>query len=680
MATIRAPFNFVPLSKDVFFPNWANQISQDIPFSDGMSGAIELKITAESPIFVRNGHTKKDAEDKDETYKSFSKMDDGRYFIPATSIKGAIRNVLEIMSFSKMSHIDNKRFSIRDLQLKKYLNYFQNTNIHCGWMSRIGDKIVITDNDIPRRISHEDIDQKLGTDFCYKFSDRDYLKDDSHRTAAHKYGLLKTKQMEYRFRELRLNKNNVEDNRIKVVFDDSGFNGEIIFTGQPGYRKEAQKGEDGSIIKKAQGKTYEFVFKDEIVNQYELDAEADNGIYQDFCFIYKDSTDWKYWQKIMNKGGRVPVFFSLMDGKLIHFGLSYLYKLPFEKKIKGYLYDKHNRSDKDLSECIFGYTSNNSKDSSLKGRVQFSNAFCISGKPSKFMMDPYMGGPKPTYYPMYLKQNGTGGYMKDDNGKGVFFKTMLDDDAIIRGWKRYPIRSDYQDSFDVPEGQEENTNPFYPMNKGSEFKCTVRFFNLKDVEVGALLNSIDLPTGCFHNIGFAKAFGFGKIKIEIIKFESISNSDLNTLNIPDLKQKFVDLMNCNIDNYSKTIQIKELKQMCRVQKELKSKMEYMDLKEFVDCKKQHFKQDRNFAFGEYLPNYSDLIVREETPDVQVVAKAVVSFFDRNTKLAHLTSGKDISKKELDMAGKMIKLKIGDSIEVEIIKKGGNISKLKFIKK
>ena len=32
-------------------------------------------------------------------------------------------------------------------------------------MSRIGDKIIITDNDIPRRISHEDIDQKLGTDF-----------------------------------------------------------------------------------------------------------------------------------------------------------------------------------------------------------------------------------------------------------------------------------------------------------------------------------------------------------------------------------------------------------------------------------------------------------------------------------------------------------------------------------
>ena len=48
MATIKAPFNFVPLSDKIFFPEWADQISQDIPFSDGLSGTIELKITVSS--------------------------------------------------------------------------------------------------------------------------------------------------------------------------------------------------------------------------------------------------------------------------------------------------------------------------------------------------------------------------------------------------------------------------------------------------------------------------------------------------------------------------------------------------------------------------------------------------------------------------------------------------------
>ena len=122
MATIKAPFNFVPLSEKVFFPDWADQISQDIPFSDGLSGTIELKITAESPIFVRNGHNREDKEAKNADYKSFSKTPDGKYFIPGTSIKGAIRNVLEIMSFGKMSKVADNRYSIRDLQLKEYMS------------------------------------------------------------------------------------------------------------------------------------------------------------------------------------------------------------------------------------------------------------------------------------------------------------------------------------------------------------------------------------------------------------------------------------------------------------------------------------------------------------------------------------------------------------------------------
>lgn len=679
MATIKAPFNFVPLSSKVYFPKWADKISQDLPFSDGVSGTIELKITAESPIFVRNGHTKRDAEEKNEIYKSFSKTEDGRYFIPATSIKGTVRNVLEIISFGKMSRIDDKRYSIRDLQLKQYLSYFQSSDIHCGWMTREGDKITITDNGIPRRISHHDIDEKLDTNFCEKFSNSDYLNE-SHRTASHKYNILKHKLTKYRFKELPLNQNNVVDQRIKVVFDDNGYCGDIVFTGQPGYRRNTQKDKDGNVIKSASGKAYEFVFKDDVKNRFELDAEDDKGRFQDFCFIYKDSVDWKYWKDIMSNGGKVPVFFSLKDGNLIHFGLSYLYKLPFEKKTKGYLYEKHNSTDKDLSECMFGYTYSGSKGNSLRGRIQFSNAFCISGEPSSFLMNPYMGGPKPTYYPIYLKQNGTEGDMKDDKGNGVYFKTMLDKDAIIRGWKRYPVQNEYQDDFYIPEGQEDNTNPFYPMKEGSIFQCTVRFFNLRDVELGALLSSIELPTGCLHNIGFAKAFGYGKIRMEITKLNQRSNYNKNSFDINELKHKFVALMDANVDGYSKSPQIMEFRQMIHVQNRLNSNMEYMALKEFVDCKKQHFKQDKNFAYGEYLQNYSELIMKDEPERTITTSEAVVSFFDRNTKTAYLVNGRDKQTKELDMMGTVNRLKIGDHIEVEVIFNGGNIRKLKYIRK
>ena len=50
---IKAPYNFVPLENRAFYPSWANHISQDIPFEDGVSGSIEYTIEAETPIFVR---------------------------------------------------------------------------------------------------------------------------------------------------------------------------------------------------------------------------------------------------------------------------------------------------------------------------------------------------------------------------------------------------------------------------------------------------------------------------------------------------------------------------------------------------------------------------------------------------------------------------------------------------
>jgi len=55
MNTIPSPYNFVPLSKHVFFPDWSGQVSMDVPFSDGISGTLEIKVTAKSPIYIRNG-------------------------------------------------------------------------------------------------------------------------------------------------------------------------------------------------------------------------------------------------------------------------------------------------------------------------------------------------------------------------------------------------------------------------------------------------------------------------------------------------------------------------------------------------------------------------------------------------------------------------------------------------
>lgn len=663
---IKAPFNFVPLSDKVFFPDWASAISHDIPFEDGVSGSIEMMITAQSPIFVRNGHTHGDADAKNENYMSFSNDADGRYFIPGTSIKGTIRNVLEIMSFGKMCMVNNKRYSIRDLKLPEYMSYFQNNSIHCGWMTLRNEKnIIITDCGEPYRISHKTIDSIYNTDLVDTFETEANFKknSDKYRSAIYKIKKFENKNKTSTFLEIKSTDPNPVDKRKFVIVSptNDGIKGTIVFTGQPGIRKPGFKRADGTKLK-GTGKFYEFVFPEQEITSYTLPV-GENSLYEDFCFVYKDSPEWDYWREILESNGRVPVFFSTKDGQIVHFGLSYLYKLPYIKKICDYLYDCHKSKDKDLPECIFG----TADDSGLKGRVSFGHAFCVNEKEYYDTLYPYMGSPRPTYYPMYLKQEGSDGLVKTQkNGKTtkVLYSTMLSQSAKLRGFKRYPVQKKYVEDFEVPKDQESNTNPFNPLAEGSEFKCTVRFHNLKRIELAALVSAIQLGAGSYHSIGFAKPFGYGKCSIEIT---NIHGCDIS---VEDLKKEFREFMNSKIDKYSSSEQIKEFNAMSREQNlRAGAQLSYMSLPDFPDCKKN----------GEYLQPYSEYIEKAKTENV-VVSKedvATVSYSDKSK--AYI--GDDKSKLyPIEFSGIKASFKPGEKINVTLRIKDGKIKGIVFVSK
>ena len=48
--TVHAPFRFAPINRWVHFPAWADLVSHDVPFKDGLSGEIDLEIRAETPL------------------------------------------------------------------------------------------------------------------------------------------------------------------------------------------------------------------------------------------------------------------------------------------------------------------------------------------------------------------------------------------------------------------------------------------------------------------------------------------------------------------------------------------------------------------------------------------------------------------------------------------------------
>lgn len=674
---IHAPYNFVPLSEYVFFPEWRNKISLDVPFIDGISGMITLKIVAKSPVFVRNGHKNmKKGEGclNDPEYRSFSKTPDNRYFIPSTSIKGAIRNVLEIMSFGKMSRVTDKRYGMRDLNLKKYMSAFQHDRVHCGWMSWADGKIKIEDCGIPRRISHEEIDMHFGTSFCEDYSSRNFGPA-SNRSALSKYVKLSGRSLNGTFIEKKLNPDNPVDKRIEVNFLQEGEHsaeqikkGVIVFTGQASGRNSNTK----------KGKFYEFVFLDKVANAREYIFGTEDEIFMDFSFIYEDSEEWKYWKQAMRKGEKVPVFFLVdSNGNLLNLGLSYLYKLPYPQRINSYLYEKHKCKEKDFCECLFGKIgSGKGDDLSLKGRIQFSHAFCETGECYDEVLTPYMSSPKPTYYPIYIRQNGIKGEMKNEREESILYKTLFDKDARLKGWKRYPIRKEWKKNFEIPENQGNNITPFIPIKEGASFNCKIRFFNLKPEELGGLLYALDLPEKYYHSVGLAKPFGYGQIKVkcEDLKAMSVCGTKKWEKNeIDNLKKRFKDLMSNNISNYEESSQMKELWAMMK-ENELCTCLDYMELREFVECKKV-----RSDHYGEYLQDYTTYVKRVSQPvnKEKLYAEAEIICVKPVLK-AKLSGGKQTFIMDSNNAKE--KWKVGAKILVEKKMRGSNVERLKFIKK
>ena len=55
---ITSPYNFVPINSHVFYPDWADLASQDLPFEDGKDVVINVKLENVSPLFTRDGEIK----------------------------------------------------------------------------------------------------------------------------------------------------------------------------------------------------------------------------------------------------------------------------------------------------------------------------------------------------------------------------------------------------------------------------------------------------------------------------------------------------------------------------------------------------------------------------------------------------------------------------------------------
>lgn len=557
---LRAPYNFIPLAGSVFFPKWAECISFEMPFEDGLNGVIDVTLTAKSPIFVRNGLSKIKVTDdvrrhpgKNE-YNRFNHIVDAegktRYFIPGSSVKGMLRSTVEIISNGKFSQVENQSFGKRDWNDRAYMDSMKEAL--CGWMYLDEQGRWVIENHGKAHKVNVSLIKDIVPGLESHIKDGNALKDDAKKIAFAKYRLLLSKIYGDYFNEKMLKDIDFYDsvltshlavryalrkiNEIDTVVSVSkvdNYNyadGIVVLTGQQNpyspYDKRGNK-------RRNPGKHHEFIFPCRPVGDPHIVSDK---VVEAFRTIHANSEDWmKLWaDQLLIRRQRIPVFFcNDENGNVTSVGLASMYKFPYKKSVWDAVPELYMGKDKspdhdmgidkgpDLAECMFGYSrESNGNFSALKGRVHVGHFFVEgdmddASKPHRLIL----GTPHPSYYPLYVQ-----------GGK------KWDDDAVmVNGRKYYPVRSG-SDTATLPDQSSllakdhklvGSAIAICPLSCGTVFKGKIRFFNFKPFELGALVSALTLfnSRDHYHSIGMGKPLGYGKISVCASKIKAISNSE-----------------------------------------------------------------------------------------------------------------------------------------------------------
>ncbi|GAB4303322.1 MAG: hypothetical protein Kow0096_25350 [Thiohalomonadaceae bacterium] len=590
MQAITAPYNFVPLAETVVIPDWGHLVSHDIPFRDGLCGSIEFTITAHTPIMI-GGKRRKQGES---TVVDFFQTPDGAYAIPGSSLKGMIRNVLEIATFSRFRQVDDRRLSVRDLHYAPYRNQMTTTKngaflplAKAGWLSFSDNQWRITPCDFSR-IEQDEL-AKYSNDSWWESVPRTEIDNKTkqhkeHTSKYHRWTKTNNLSLEVNFDAEPLKIHKHSDNKYLIYsraynLGEGSLRGTLVFTGQPSKRIRNKKG----------CKHMEFIFHNEQSEPIPVNHET----WHDFIEIHKDSAEWNYW----HKQKRIPVFYKSEDNKKIDaIGMTMMFRLPYTYSIHdmiGHTDPAHNSGDThDFVDLLFGRIDEKRGKTSLKGRVQFELAKAFDGaRPDDNAVKIVLAEPKPSYYPNYICQETT---PDGTRLKGSTYASYFDGDALLRGWKRYPTRPNT--AVDNSNSTDKVSTTIRPLPASSRFKGRVVFHNLKPQELGALLWCMTWGGASHlrHSLGMGKPYGYGQVSFELGQVDLQPNDPATTK--PDhstLLQIFTDWMSNKLNtSWENTPQVVSLLAMADPSNagQVKGGLRYMQLSatqrinEFADAK------------------------------------------------------------------------------------------------
>ncbi len=458
-----APYNFVPLNTSIVEAD--PKLPQDKYYSDRFSGHIDCDLETLTPIYIRDSLTEDEVKKRIEAKNKsdfFSPADTVR--IPGSSIRGMIRSLVEIVSWSRFGFFEDKNLYYRSF----------------ADISSLRDEYKNNINPKNKETGRSD----------YKMSAGYLVKEGFEYVIYPAVG----KQFD------RISKNDAMGSVQKIGQVYSEFNFYRLPDGRCIIVSGSMPRKKDWIIYKIDKKPEKKIAISEIdIESYEMDENRSDRV--------------PNLLKLCKKDREVPCFYvawSDKNGKpRVSFGHTGLFRIAYRKTIGEHLppslIEDNHKNRIDFAHAIFGNIAKESKDS-FSGRVFFEDAKLVDPKINPFLEEKIpkiLLGPKPTTFQHYLEQDST-------NPKNL---KHYNSETLIRGNKFYWHKSGKKWEEDQQISNKKIETKIKPVKPNIHFRFRVRYENLTENELGGLLFTLKLPDGCAHKIGMGKPIGLGSVKI-----------------------------------------------------------------------------------------------------------------------------------------------------------------------
>lgn len=523
-APAHAPYNFIPLNEKVV------TAPEPVPAGNTYhhnkhTGWIDLDIETITPLYIR-GTLNQDELNAGTEAKDISRFfaPGGQLRIPGSSLRGMVRTLVDIVSFGKFGAFNDRRLYYRSF----------------------ADTTSLRDEYVPQ------MTQTVQGAYTIK-AKAGYLRRGEHHQFVIVPAITKDQTTFYRVEESLLLKNpslypqamsileeNVKTGRkyhkpnprykfLTVVVDfkkttprphGRQYYGEVTDIVQATRQTPSQGWERGTLVCSGwmQKKRRQWV-----INLIHQPNQAIKPLPIDELLMrsYNDDKDRYEEANLLRQLDAhpegVPCFYTTdSQGQVVSFGHTGLFRLAYKRTIGDHVLPEEllDEAKLDFAEAILGRV--DQKQRSFAGRVFFEDAMLCEAQGNVLMgeqVPKILSTPKPTTFQHYLVQTSS------DPLQLNHYNTQ---NAPIRGNKLYWHRSgtNWQESGDqkqlaekIKARKDTQHTIINPVRKDTRFTGRIRFENLSEVELGALLFVLDLPDGCYHKLGMGKPLGLGSVKI-----------------------------------------------------------------------------------------------------------------------------------------------------------------------